>query len=94
MLCFDQAKEALHELMEGDRYQISPRPWHPWACMPPRVVVHIDLGQDDCQEVARKLDLWERIETRRSRALLAGTTAVLADALVTSLDSPSQDSAT
>jgi len=30
-------------------------------------VVDIDLDQDDCQEIGRKLDLWERMDAMEAR---------------------------
>jgi len=69
MFCFNRVGEALHDLSEGDEYEARHLQGPRKVCMPPRVVVHIDLNQDEYQEIAKKLDMWEGMEAHRSHTL-------------------------
>ncbi|MBI3328438.1 MAG: hypothetical protein HYZ81_17270 [Nitrospinae bacterium] len=94
MLCFNEAGELLYELNAADRYPLRQLQAHRWICMRPRAVVHIDLDQDNCQEIARKLDLWERLDTQRNLADVARAMPVPADAPAATPYSPAQNSTT
>lgn len=54
-------EESLREFPRVGRGRADDHQGCHWVRHRPVTVVHIDLDQDDCQDIAQKLDRWERL---------------------------------
>jgi len=69
MICSICGEEVRYTFTQLERYEVSFSEDYVWVHHRPRAVVHIDLDQDDCQAIARKLDRWEQIAAREASQL-------------------------
>jgi hypothetical protein len=72
MMCFKSAEQILYPIPQVERWRGDVPEGYQWVHNRPVAVVHIDLDEDDYQEMVRKLDRWERLERRRSLAEVTG----------------------
>ena len=77
MICFKAVEEDLYPFTPVERWQDGLLEGYHWVHNRPVAVVHIDLNQDDSQEIAQKLDRWERLERRRTLTELTGASPAL-----------------
>jgi len=61
-MCSICGEEVRYEFTQLTRDRTTFSEGYVWVRHRPMAVVHIDLDQDDCQEIARKLDLWARMD--------------------------------